>query len=70
MRAGKRHLLSEFKGRYVLLNLWATLVQPCVRELPALAGLQAAVPPDAPQDRGRQCRPLQREGDGRVPQGA
>lgn len=43
---GKRHLLSEFKGRYVLLNLWATWCNPCVRELPALAGLQAAVPPD------------------------
>jgi len=43
--SGKRHLLSEFKGRYVLLNLWATWCNPCVRELPALARLQAAVPP-------------------------
>lgn len=43
--AGKRHLLAEFKGRYVLLNLWATWCQPCVRELPALARLQAAMPP-------------------------
>jgi len=43
---GKRHLLSEFRGRYVLLNLWATWCNPCVRELPALARLQAAVPPD------------------------
>lgn len=43
--AGKRHLLAEFKGRYVLLNLWATWCNPCVRELPALARLQAAMPP-------------------------
>jgi len=42
--AGRRHLLSEFRGRYVLLNLWATWCNPCVRELPALAGLQAALP--------------------------
>lgn len=44
--AGKRHMLSEFKGRYVLLNLWAAWCAPCVRELPALAALQAAVPKD------------------------
>lgn len=43
---GKRHMLSEFRGRYVLLNLWATWCSPCVRELPALAALQAAVPKD------------------------
>ena len=44
--AGARHTLAEFKGRYVLLNLWATWCAPCVHELPALAGLQAAVPKD------------------------
>lgn len=42
---GARHTLAEFRGRYVLLNLWATWCAPCVQELPALAGLQAAVPP-------------------------
>lgn len=40
---GTRHMLSEFKGRYVLLNLWATWCAPCVKELPALAALQQAV---------------------------
>ncbi len=39
---GKRHMLSEFKGRYVLLNLWATWCAPCVKELPALQHLQDA----------------------------
>ncbi|HEX3809070.1 MAG TPA: TlpA disulfide reductase family protein [Rhizomicrobium sp.] len=43
---GQRHTLAEFKGRYVLLNLWATWCAPCVRELPALAQLQAAIPKD------------------------
>jgi thiol-disulfide isomerase/thioredoxin len=38
--AGKRHMLSEFRGRYVLLNLWATWCAPCVKELPALQHLQ------------------------------
>ncbi len=42
--SGRRHTLAEFKGRYVLLNLWATWCAPCVRELPSLAGLQAAIP--------------------------
>jgi thiol-disulfide isomerase/thioredoxin len=37
---GKRHMLSEFKGRYVLLNMWATWCGPCVKELPALQHLQ------------------------------
>jgi len=36
---GGRHLLADFRGRYVLLNLWATWCAPCVRELPALARL-------------------------------
>lgn len=42
--SGKRHTLADFKGRYVLLNLWATWCAPCVSELPALARLQSQVP--------------------------
>ncbi|MDE2109802.1 MAG: TlpA family protein disulfide reductase [Alphaproteobacteria bacterium] len=41
---GKRHTLAEFRGRLVLLNLWATWCAPCVKELPALAALQKALP--------------------------
>jgi len=42
--AGARHALSTFRGRYVLLNLWATWCAPCVAELPALARLAAFAP--------------------------
>ncbi len=42
--AGGRHALEAFKGRYVLLNLWATWCAPCVSELPSLARLQAHAP--------------------------
>lgn len=41
---GGRHALGDFKGRYVLLNLWATWCAPCVSELPALTRLKAQVP--------------------------
>ncbi len=37
---GERVSLSSFKGRVVLLNLWATWCPPCVHELPALDRLQ------------------------------
>jgi thiol-disulfide isomerase/thioredoxin len=42
--AGKPHMMSEFRGKYVLLNLWATWCGPCVKELPALAKLKGEVP--------------------------
>ncbi|HEY6578221.1 MAG TPA: TlpA disulfide reductase family protein [Rhizomicrobium sp.] len=41
---GERLSLATFHGHYVLLNLWATWCAPCVRELPALARLQRALP--------------------------
>lgn len=33
-------MLDDLKGRFVLLNLWATWCAPCVAELPALNQLQ------------------------------
>lgn len=33
--------LADFRGRLVLLNLWATWCPPCIRELPSLDRLQA-----------------------------
>jgi thiol-disulfide isomerase/thioredoxin len=37
--AGERHL-SQWRGRTVLLNLWATWCVPCRREMPALNALE------------------------------
>lgn len=33
--------LTEYNGRIVLLNIWASWCNPCIRELPALDRLQA-----------------------------
>jgi thiol-disulfide isomerase/thioredoxin len=38
---GKPLTLADFKGRVVLLNLWATWCGPCVEEMPSLDRLQA-----------------------------
>jgi len=38
--AGKVHKLSEFKGKVVVMNLWATWCAPCQKEMPTLAALQ------------------------------
>lgn len=50
--------LSQFKGKYVLLNLWAPWCGPCVKELPALAALQKSLPAEhfmvIPVDVGRE----------------
>ncbi|MDD5587007.1 MAG: TlpA disulfide reductase family protein [Alphaproteobacteria bacterium] len=47
---GGEHLLrsymkNELRGRYVLLNLWATWCTPCVSEMPSLNRLQALMGP-------------------------
>jgi thiol-disulfide isomerase/thioredoxin len=39
---GKLTSLAAFKGKPVLLNLWATWCGPCVKELPTLDALAAA----------------------------
>ena len=38
---GKPRKLSEWRGKTVLLNLWATWCVPCRKEMPALDNLQA-----------------------------
>lgn len=40
---GSQHRLSEFRGRRVLVNFWATWCAPCLKEMPALAQAQANV---------------------------
>lgn len=45
-RNGKPVTLADFKGRVVVLNLWATWCAPCVTEMPTLAALQKGYPAD------------------------
>ena len=41
--AGDRHTLQEYRGKFVLLNIWATWCPPCREELPTLSRLQTAL---------------------------
>jgi thiol-disulfide isomerase/thioredoxin len=43
---GRERKLSDWRGRTVLLNLWATWCAPCRKEMPALEALQAALGSD------------------------
>jgi thiol-disulfide isomerase/thioredoxin len=39
--AGNALQLSDFRGKLVVLNLWATWCEPCLREMPSLDRLQS-----------------------------
>jgi thiol-disulfide isomerase/thioredoxin len=39
--AGNTVSLSDFRGKLVVINLWATWCEPCLREMPSLARLQS-----------------------------
>ena len=41
---GKTATLADFKGKLLVLNLWATWCHPCLEEMPALEQLQVNVP--------------------------
>ena len=44
--AGTRHTLAEFKGKVVIVDVWATWCPPCRKSLPNLARLAAAAGQD------------------------
>jgi peroxiredoxin len=40
---GKTHRLSEYRGKVVLLNFWATWCTPCREEMPSMASLEQSL---------------------------
>jgi thiol-disulfide isomerase/thioredoxin len=42
---GKIIKLSDYKGKTIILNVWATWCKPCIKELPSMEVLQANLDP-------------------------
>ena len=42
-RAGKVHRLSDFRGRVVLVNFWATWCLPCIEEMPSMESVRKEI---------------------------
>ena len=43
---GKKHTLSEYRGKNVMLNFWATWCPPCIAEIPHLIELRKQIGED------------------------
>ena len=42
--AGESHRLADYKGRWVVVNFWATWCVPCIQEIPEIAAFHKAHP--------------------------
>ena len=40
---GKKHSLSDYRGKVVLINFWATWCEPCREEMPSIERLRASL---------------------------
>ncbi|HOO47099.1 MAG TPA: TlpA disulfide reductase family protein [Deltaproteobacteria bacterium] len=45
-RAGEEHTLADFRGKMLLVNIWATWCPPCREEMPSLDRLQSQIGSD------------------------
>ena len=42
--SGKRHRLADYRGRWVVVNFWATWCVPCIQEIPEIAEFARTYP--------------------------